>query len=307
MFSVLLSAGHGGKYRSNRGPTGYIEADGVLDVALRVEKHLKPYPIKVSQIRRVDKTVELSERAKIANNGNFDLVIDIHTNAGNGKALGTTTYYGIRDAKAKKLAEYVQKHVVKECGTKDRGIKTRLNSAGNDDYYYMLRAINIPSIIVEGEFHDNVVGEAKLKTASFRDKYALGIAKGILEYFGIKWIGNQEAKPVRVIGKATISVSVANIRNKPSLKDSVVIAQGKRGQVFDILEKADDFYLIQLPSGSSAYIHNSVITYKPLNDEVAPKGKYYRVQLGAFTNKSNAEQLAEQAKKKGFDAYIKLD
>lgn len=37
----------------------------------------------------------------------------------------------------------------------------------------------------------------------------------------------------------------------------------------------------------------------------AEAGKYYRVQLGAFTNKSGAEKLVKQAKAKGLDAIIK--
>lgn len=36
-----------------------------------------------------------------------------------------------------------------------------------------------------------------------------------------------------------------------------------------------------------------------------PSGTLYRVQVGAFKNKSNAEKLAKQVKAKGFDCFIK--
>jgi cell division septation protein DedD len=35
--------------------------------------------------------------------------------------------------------------------------------------------------------------------------------------------------------------------------------------------------------------------------------KYYRVQVGAFSDKKNAEALMTRLKKAGFDAYMKYD
>ena len=44
-------------------------------------------------------------------------------------------------------------------------------------------------------------------------------------------------------------------------------------------------------------------TAKPA--QTAPTGSYYRVQVGAFTNKANAEKLAQELKNKGYDTIIK--
>ncbi len=45
----------------------------------------------------------------------------------------------------------------------------------------------------------------------------------------------------------------------------------------------------------------------PTTEEKAPEGKYYRVQLGAYTYKKYAEEMLEKVKKAGFtDAFIKL-
>lgn len=41
--------------------------------------------------------------------------------------------------------------------------------------------------------------------------------------------------------------------------------------------------------------------------EEAPEGKLYKVQVGAFKNKSNAEALLAKLKKAGFDGFIKLE
>jgi N-acetylmuramoyl-L-alanine amidase CwlA len=47
---------------------------------------------------------------------------------------------------------------------------------------------------------------------------------------------------------------------------------------------------------------------KRLEEEKAPaKMKYYRVQVGAFSSRKNAEALMDKIKKAGFDAYMKYD
>lgn len=49
-------------------------------------------------------------------------------------------------------------------------------------------------------------------------------------------------------------------------------------------------------------------TPKPVsNSDVAPGDKLYKVQVGAFKNKSNAEAMLERLKKAGFDGFIKLE
>gem|GEM_PF-5227213 len=51
------------------------------------------------------------------------------------------------------------------------------------------------------------------------------------------------------------------------------------------------------------------IISKGVEVEPEPKGdqKYYRVQVGAFSKKENAEALMARLKQSGFDAYMKYD
>lgn len=46
---------------------------------------------------------------------------------------------------------------------------------------------------------------------------------------------------------------------------------------------------------------------EPKKDEVAPERKFYKVQVGAFKERKNAEALLEQLKKAGFPGFIKLE
>jgi hypothetical protein len=47
------------------------------------------------------------------------------------------------------------------------------------------------------------------------------------------------------------------------------------------------------------------VAYKPEVQAVAPKGKLYRVQVGAYSVKANAEAMQKKLKAAGFDAIIK--
>ena len=46
---------------------------------------------------------------------------------------------------------------------------------------------------------------------------------------------------------------------------------------------------------------------EPKKDEVAPERKFYKVQVGAFKERKNAEALLEKLKKAGFPGFIKLE
>ena len=91
--TVVIDAGHGGK---DGGCVGEYsnEKNIALSISLKlgayIEKNFKD--VKVVYTRKTDVFVELSERAKIANDAKADLFICIHVNAGSATAIGTETY-----------------------------------------------------------------------------------------------------------------------------------------------------------------------------------------------------------------------
>lgn len=196
-MNVFIDPGHGGSEKANRGPTGYIEADGVLDIALRLKPLLQPhFDVKLS--RETDITVPLYARSDMANEWGADILVSIHTNAAaNPEAQGIEIFHskmgewgGRFATEASQLAAYVLKFLVKETGRESRGIKTRLvGTAGSPiqgmDYYAILRRTGCPAIIVEAGFHTNPEEEALLKTPEFRQKIAEAITKGTLYYAGL--------------------------------------------------------------------------------------------------------------------------
>lgn len=200
---ICIDPGHGGKSRANVGSTGYVEADGVLDIAKLLRPMLAPhYDIRMT--RDADKTVELYDRAKMANDWKADLFISIHTNAGSATARGAETYYSFKgewgtifQAEAKRVAAIVQAEMVAATGMVDRGIKTSLvNNPGSSihgmDYYGVIRRSKCPALIVEAGFHSTPADEALLKTSRFRQKIAEGIAAGVMKAYPVK---KQESDP----------------------------------------------------------------------------------------------------------------
>lgn len=179
-MKICLDPGHGGKDRANRGPTGYVEADGNLDIALRAKAILNKNGFRVIMTREKDLTVSLAGRTAIANRNKADLLVSIHTNAGPRTAGGTETYYSAFSRQGKSLAKTIQTSLT-VLGLKDRGIKTRLGRNGKD-YYYMIRNPKAVSIITELAFHTNPQEEKLLKTPAFRKKAAEAIARGIMFY-----------------------------------------------------------------------------------------------------------------------------
>lgn len=188
-YTVCIDPGHGGDDRANRGPTGYVEADGVLDIALKLKAFLEKYSeIKVVMTRTKDETVSLERRVAIANEAGADIFVSIHTNASDSSAAeGIETYHSIFSEIGKgghKLATCIQEEICQATNRKSRGVKTRKGSDGRD-YYYVIKKTKMPAVITECGFHTNPTEEHLLKGDSFRLLCAQGIGRGILRCLDI--------------------------------------------------------------------------------------------------------------------------
>src|SRR6266404_2913926 len=93
---IVIDAGHGGHDTGTIGPTGLMEKDICLDVALRLGKiiHQRLPGAEVVYTRSDDTFIPLEERTHVANESKADLFISIHANSSHDHAArGIETYY----------------------------------------------------------------------------------------------------------------------------------------------------------------------------------------------------------------------
>ena len=219
-MKVFLDPGHGGNDRANRGPTGYIEADGALDISLRLSAILRAYGHDVKLSREEDQSLTLTQRAQMSNAWGADLLISIHSNAASDPAAGgVETFHTLRNlwgdkdhARARERAQKINSAVVEATGWQNRGIKTRTGSTGLD-YYGIIRQTNAPALIVEVGFHSNPREEAELKKPEFRQKVAQAIADAIgkVETMSDFYINGQAADPRRIVQSGVTYVALRDV------------------------------------------------------------------------------------------------
>lgn len=228
MKKVFLGVGHGG---NDPGAVGYVvEKDVNLIMALACRDYLSANGVEVKMSRTKDENDSLTEEIKECNAYNPDLAVDIHNNAGRGD--GFEAFYGISGV-GKPLAENIEAEV-KAIGQNSRGLKTKLNSAGNADYYGFIRQIKCPSIIVEGVFVDNAEDVKIADTVEEQKAFGVAYAKGILKTLGIvaKEPVAQTPEPTPVTGKvATIQTTLNSRYGLNIAVDNVAGSQTKNALV----------------------------------------------------------------------------
>lgn len=176
---IVVDAGHGGKDPGAIGPSGLREKDVTLSTALLLKTELEKYGATVILTRSTDIFLELSERTSIANNSTGDAFISIHGDSFSSSSKGTTTYYNstvnFNGPRSETMGTAIQKNMISSMNTYNRGVK--------EQNFYVNRMNQLPSVLVELAFISNPNEEALLKTTAFRQKAAVGITKGLEEYF----------------------------------------------------------------------------------------------------------------------------
>ena len=91
----MVDAGHGGTEDGAHGPGGTLEKHVTLSVARRLKSALEArLGVRVILTRDADATVDLDERAAVANNNKADLFVSLHANASvRASATGAEVFY----------------------------------------------------------------------------------------------------------------------------------------------------------------------------------------------------------------------
>jgi N-acetylmuramoyl-L-alanine amidase len=215
--SIVVDAGHGGHDTGTIGPSGFLEKDLTLDVALRLGKMLESrLGADVVYTRDDDTFIPLETRTAIANQQQADLFISIHANSSSDvTARGVETYYlnftssadalavaarenAVSEKSIHELQDLVKKIAMKEKIEESREFATdvqKLLHAGlaakapairdrgvKKAPFIVLIGANMPSILAEISFLSNPADEKRLQTPEYRQKIAESLYKGIARY-----------------------------------------------------------------------------------------------------------------------------
>ncbi|MEP6698498.1 MAG: N-acetylmuramoyl-L-alanine amidase [Verrucomicrobiota bacterium] len=168
--TVVIDAGHGGFDRGGVPGQRISEKDKTLDVAQRLRNILQAGGYRVVMTRDSDVFVPLPTRVAIANSYRNAVFVSIHFNcASRSGANGIETYYYRGDSAG--LAAAIHRNVVAGASTENRGIRRR--------GFFVIRKTAIPSVLVECGFLTNPTEGGLAQTASYRQKLAEQIARGI--------------------------------------------------------------------------------------------------------------------------------
>jgi N-acetylmuramoyl-L-alanine amidase len=226
---VVLDPGHGGIDNGTKAASGELEKDIVLDFAQRLRERIEKIgKYRVLMTRTDDTFVPLGERVRIARNAGAALFVSIHADAlprGEGDAQGASIYTlsdTASDSEAARLAEKENRadviagvdlkaepddvadilidlaqretksysmqfahRLVGEMKTVTRLHKTPLKSAG----LRVLRAPDVPSVLVELGYVSNRQDLHSLLSANWREHTADSIAQAVDGYFATRMAG----------------------------------------------------------------------------------------------------------------------
>lgn len=189
---VVIDPGHGGTDRANRGPTGYIEADGALDISLKMKDMFLDYQeVYVEMTRETDKTMSLKDRGLIGSEA--FIFLPIHTNAdgGAGQARGSETIYSVDIPEDKEIANLIAKNIADKFAVPNRGAKTKESTKyPNEDYYTVIDTAQDHGakhiVLIEALFHNNKLDEKILLDPENRTIIAQIIVETVANYYGFK-------------------------------------------------------------------------------------------------------------------------
>lgn len=221
LFTVVLDAGHGGEDPGAIGRRGSYEKNVTLSIAKRLQKKVDAEPnMRAVLTRNGDYFVPLQKRVAIARRVQGDLFVSIHADAfvrpeAHGSSVYVLSERGASSSAAKWLAEKendadliggvnlarqdghlartlldlsqtatindslkLGSAVLQALGGINRLHKPQVEQAG----FAVLRAPDIPSILVETAFISNPDEERRLNDNAYQDKMAEAVMRGIRQY-----------------------------------------------------------------------------------------------------------------------------
>ena len=293
-YRIALDAGHGG---SDPGAVykGRQEKDDTLDLTLAVGDILKKNGIDVYYTRTTDEYETPFKKATDANNSGADLFVSIHRNSSENpnqySGVETLVYSdtGLKAEVARNIYNQLE-----DAGFKNLGVDERKNLV-------VLKRTKMPAVLVEAGFINNDK-DNYLFDEEF-DSIAQAIADGILESIPSGRPGNTTSNKSNRTDNNNNSSNNSNNNNSSNgqMNNSGRAASASIDSTAMVNSIPPDNEVFSVPVSSS-----NIMPQCPCdnNDYDTENEALYRVQVGAYRNKDNADRMLNSLLMDGFPAFI---
>lgn len=293
-YKIALDAGHGG---SDPGAVykGRQEKEDTLDLTLAVGDILKKNGIDVYYTRTTDEYETPFKKATDANNSGANLFVSIHRNSSenpNQYSGVETLVYSDTGLKAE-VARNINNQL-EDAGFKNLGVDERKNLV-------VLKRTKMPAVLVEAGFINNDK-DNYLFDEEF-DSIAQAIADGILESIPSGRPGNTTSNKSNRTDNNNNSNNNSNNNNSSNsqMNNSGRTASAPIDSTAMVNSIPPDNEVFSVPVSSS-----NIMPQCPCdnNDYDTENEALYRVQVGAYRNKDNADRMLNSLLIDGFPAFI---
>ena len=293
-YRIALDAGHGG---SDPGAVykGRQEKDDTLDLTLAVGDILKKNGIDVYYTRTTDEYETPFKKATDANKSGADLFVSIHRksseNPNQYSGVETLVYSdtGLKAEVARNINNQLE-----DAGFKNLGVDERKNLV-------VLKRTKMPAVLVEVGFINNDK-DNYLFDEEF-DSIAQSIADGILESIPSGRPGNTTSNKSNRTDNNNNSNNNSNNNNSSNsqMNNSGRTASAPIDSTAMVNSIPPDNEVFSVPVSSS-----NIMPQCPCdnNDYDTENEALYRVQVGAYRNKDNADRMLNSLLMDGFPAFI---
>lgn len=287
-YTIILDAGHGG---DDPGAVfnGRQEKDDNLELALAVGNILSANGINVLYTRTDDIYQTPFQKAQIANESGGDFFISFHRNSSPtpNQYSGVETLVYDRTGIKYEMAQNINEELEK-VGFKNLGVKVRPGLV-------VLRRTNMPSLLIETGFI-NTDADNELFDERFYE-IAQAIADGILNTLNV----NNNTRPVLPPMEEMPNMQPP-MDNPPTMRppaQTPPVAQPPMQTPPSTQNPSGTRPPMQTPAGKQPTNRPPMMPNEPEMPELL-----YRVQVGSFRNRENADRLLYELENKGYPAFI---
>lgn len=231
----------------------------------------------------------MQEKCQASNAFGADLHVPIHTNAFNGTVSGTRMFCYAEGGEGQKACKAIFNRLAPVTPGTSENIRA-------DASLYEVRVPAAPTAYIECEFHDNPTASKWI----VENTGLIGetIARGICDYFGVTFREKEQAQPAKSVDEVAREVIRGEWGNGSDRRQRLEAA----GYDYNAVQDRVNAIL----TGDAPEQPTPAEPVEPSPEPEQPAAdKLYRVQVGAFANRENAERMLAKLKAAGFEGYIR--